>query len=1817
MSSSTQPGKWSRMWRGVGAVCGAALILGLMWALLLAPQRAVVAGLASLNPLSQAGVSPSRQIESPEANGLQIDMQGQDTVRAGQSLTFTILVTNTTGQNLPNVVITDSWYLLTYNGNFQVNNLSVVTYSYRPTATQPYIRWDLGTLANGASGSIVMTADVTVTLQPSTTKGNFGFPTLLANTAAIATSAPGVPGANNGVHPMVIGPVMYLEKTFAPAYQRPGRLVTFTLKLTNRPLSERADSISSTNTIITEIIPAKTTLWSVLPGSGVTYDYLDSTRMLTYYLANPVQPGQNVYVTFTVRLSPTLKNAGDVASVRNNSLGFGFRSTEVTIPRPGDADVQLTGNEIIEKSAQVGPPPPTAGNPPRTFPNRMITYTIAVYNPFTETLSGMRLTDTLPQYPAGGPYFIYSETLPVVPFITMPTVISTSGRLVAWDLPDIGAWGVYSFALRVWVPANFDTNGLSGRTVDNSIYAIRLPDPPVIYDNLIPTEAKVTVLPQIVPIKTISPGSIYSGFPETYTLVLTNTGNTTITNIIVTDTLPSSLWRFEEMISGPSPVFTTPQVVWQGLTIPAYSSVILSFRVTAIGVPSVNYCNTVGGFSPDTFIPTVLNLACMQFLNPFTLNKTAITPNGFVVLGGGFSYRITIGNVSFQDFAVSQIWDSLPLNFEVLSGGGLYIQDYDPPATIWAGGNLETQFDVIARSVPPNVCNTLPTNIFQTSDHVRFFTTDRPGNYWYNPGNLAPVMVYPHIGLANSSELPGAAPGELVTYTIVLTNYTTNAYTNLILTDTLPAVNVSAFEFARMAPGSTVPAPQVNGRELTWPNLSLAPNGSLRFTFVTTATQLPGDNLENDIAVEDLSNPITCIPWLGTGVNARAGAKVNVRLRKMEYNKTVNPISVGPLGLVQYNVTVYNKGPYTVTNIVVTDVLPTTIAEPYWQFNSNGTLPPGVTQLSSNPPAWSIAQINTDGNVAFSFKARASIFPGSGYKNYMNGLASNWIFTQVTNYLGAPVTIVPGAALDKIVSSKTANAGDRVVYTITLYNQSGLALSGMRITDTLPTGFAYDGMVSPSAPVPDTTTPLVWRSRLPTSLANNARLELAFYARISSTLRSGVYYNKVSASALNISIPNTDDTAPVQVYGAPSVAVTKIADRPSVFYNDTLIYTITLVNEGMDPIHVRVTDTLPTGFNFVAPLGTTPPPDQAQPLVWYDISLGSAETRDMGFVVLATSNAPTGTVYNQVNVSGAGYTFPGTGPTAPVLVKAQPAYDLRVSKDGTPKFVQDGDLITYTIAYANDTDDNITVSNAVLTDTLPSADVSVRVGDSSPCWAEWVPGIWLCNVGDLTPNQTGVVTLVLQLNTTPLENYLLNEVAIGGDAPTNSADDNPANNAASSLIYAGVFPEVVIDKVVTPTLAFTDDPITYTMVLTNNSNVTLTLRITDAMPIGFVFGNTLGTTPAPASTAPLVWSNLVLLPGQSMALTWRAVVGASTPPGFYYNVVDLDTDGLALPGYTDLARIETDLRRYYALQISKSDGQTKGTPGTTLNYTIRYTNTSTNVTLTQVMLTDLFSPTSALTFISPGWTQAATGIYTQTRSDLPPGSSAAIIVQMQLAPTLPPDLLSISNTVVITAIPAVRATELITGNHTATDIDIVGGPDLAVTDLKVTPARVRNGGLITAVVTVVNQGFVATQGPDGKGWFGVDLYVKPQGGIVPSGPGDRYYSLCPPSAANGNYCLGQERWSLYKAVKAYDGVGLNADETIVLTYTYAVPDAILPNRGPLWIYAQADLYWGQPGATQYGTPDHGRILEGDEANNISGPVVIYLNPSVYLPLVRK
>jgi hypothetical protein len=81
-------------------------------------------------------------------------------------------------------------------------------------------------------------------------------------------------------------------------------------------------------------------------------------------------------------------------------------------------------------------------------------------------------------------------------------------------------------------------------------------------------------------------------------------------------------------------------------------------------------------------------------------------------------------------------------------------------------------------------------------------------------------------------------------------------------------------------------------------------------------------------------------------------------------------------------------------------------------------------------------------------------------------------------------------------------------------------------------------------------------------------------------------------------------------------------------------------------------------------------------------------------------------------------------------------------------------------------------------------------------------------------------------------------------------------------------------------------------------------------------------------------------------------------------------------------------------------------------------------------------------------------------------------------------------------------------NQSGERITVVNGPDVMLQRIQ-TPAQGILKKNLNVAVVLSNNGFAPTKGPDNKGWFGVDLYVKPYGAPPPSGPSDRYLGACP------------------------------------------------------------------------------------------------------------
>jgi hypothetical protein len=294
-----------------------------------------------------------------------------------------------------------------------------------------------------------------------------------------------------------------------------------------------------------------------------------------------------------------------------------------------------------------------------------------------------------------------------------------------------------------------------------------------------------------------------------------------------------------------------------------------------------------------------------------------------------------------------------------------------------------------------------------------------------------------------------------------------------------------------------------------------------------------------------------------------------------------------------------------------------------------------------------------------------------------------------------------------------------------------------------------------------------------------------------------------------------------------------------------------------------------------------------------------------------------------------------------------------------------------------------------------------------------------------------------------------------------------------------------------------------------------------------------------------------------------------------------------------------------------------------LIYTYRLTNTTQMpITLTGIVAYAYLKPglpsltlTQVLNCLAPcaGWNYIeldpeGNQIYSTTLPALGPNQSTSMMLVAQISSTLPLDVLAVGNYSDAGNEQAGEGVETNGLNQFDEEITVVNGPDIAVQRLQAPAQSIIKKNLNVAVV-LANTGFAPTKGPDNKGWFGIDLYVKPYGAPPPSGPQDRHLGACPTAS---NPCPGELRYpSQYQAFGYPDG-SLSVGQALTVTFplTIAAP-------GRYWLYAQADTYWNDPDPI-YGVPAHGRVIEGSETNNIFGPIEIVIDfPKVFLPVVRR
>lgn len=557
---------------------------------------------------------------------------------------------------------------------------------------------------------------------------------------------------------------------------------------------------------------------------------------------------------------------------------------------------------------------------------------------------------------------------------------------------------------------------------------------------------------------------------------------------------------------------------------------------------------------------------------------------------------------------------------------------------------------------------------------------------------------------------------------------------------------------------------------------------------------------------------------------------------------------------------------------------------------------------------------------------------------------------------------VPATTDDDIV------AGETVTYLIAVSNNGPADAVGVQVVDTLTDGL--------EAPVSHTAVSGTWTAGPTTAttfefaLTGNLVAGASASLRVTATVESGLtdvdpVVNTARVTATNDPDGDEDDDTggPVRV---ADLTIAKSHDTTATpVAGGTLDYTIVVTNLG--PSYstgpIVITDTLPTGFSYVADSALVDgvavnPTVSGQTLTWTvgdgTTSLANGDTITITLTTAIASTAAAGAYLNTATVSGPeDENHTNNTDTDEVTITTEAVVSI-LKVAGTGPYVA-GDTVTYTL----------TVTNAG-----PSVARNVTVVDT-PETGLTITGMsgstgWLCDpdtaacafTGDL-PVGTSTITVTATIDSSvPDGTELDNEATVrwtDSDGPHEDDDDEPIDVTAIADLS-------IVKSLATGSALNAGETGRYRLLVSNHADASdaVTVTVTDALPAGLSYAGNL-TSQANA------WSYVGVNGDGDLefALAGNLVAGASTWLEFDV-AVDADVTGNVTNVATAHSPVDPD---------EPSDDETT-TVGTTTNLSIVKKRTSTG----DARIGDT---TSFLVTVTNDGPAVATGV--QVTDELQPG----------------------------------------------------------------------------------------------------------------------------------------------------------------------------------------------------------------------------------------
>ncbi len=1117
-------------------------------------------------------------VPPPEAN-LSVAKSGPAMANAGETITYTLDLSNTGDLTAQSTVITD----------ILPAEVTFVTYTTAlpVTFTQPSAQtlvWELGDVANGTSG--------TITLQGTISAGASGG-TVFTNTVAASTTTTETQLANNAASAATLIPAPDLVVLKAgPASATAGETITYTISLSNM------GTAVAPQTLVTDTLPAEVTFVSYT--TALPVNFTQPTADTLVWELGDVAAGAGGTIEVQASISPTL-SAGtqftntviaSTAAVESNTANNSAQIT--TLIGAPDLTVVKTGSA----SVNVGDP---------------IAFTLTYRNVGNLDAADVVLVD---QLPAAMTYVTDSLGTGV-----------QSGNTITWTIGNLPTGASGSVVLTATAEAVGDWPNvavISGGPVDSNL----------LNNTAIFTATVLGVDPFVLK---SGPVRIFGGDVVSYTITYGNHGNLPV-EVTITDTLPISFTTANIAYddSGLTPIDDTNTRAWT-TTIAADTEMTFTLALTvptAIAnntriTNTVEVATTAAGDNPIDNVAqaaaTVYQFTSIhdiQYVDDPDISDTSaysgtwVTVQGVVIANpgsflsaGGLPYRYYIEDPAGGPWSGLYIYRGTANPPGVSEGD--FVRLYGLLTEFVQGGSQQTELDLSRAGAFQQIVSTgnpLPAPAVLTTDQlINAGTAEQWESVLIEFQNAR--VTNPNIGNGewNFDDGSGATVGDdnakaggntVFTYVPQLNDYygfirgigwqsfgtyklepRYNADVNL---DYLVTFIYHDLEDVVLV-GEDV---QLRGGFTNWQTnpITLTPDAgytvfSATVTLPTTATQ------GYKYYAVSVGDPLA---WDLLNTNDRSFAPTQGVTVKDDYRNVV--VGWGNL-----------NGPASQT-INLGDP---TAAIDGQLFVPNVTNPAGPGRglraevgygTAANPASWSWFATTYITNTGNNDVYAGSFTPTAGgvysYATRYNGNwgvgnpNSAWVYADLDgipfslDQAGVLTVTEPRLALDKTVvtTHNPAELGEVVTYTMTLSNSGDGTATGIVLTDALPTEVTFGGFVQQNGATFGSGT-VSWTGALNAS----AQTQIVFTATVgvNTSFLGRVVTNTVSMTAANAA--GQAASAAFNIVNPPQLDIAKAVEtaKAEVGLGEVVTYTLTLSNSGSGPATgVMITDVLPTAVTF-------------------------------------------------------------------------------------------------------------------------------------------------------------------------------------------------------------------------------------------------------------------------------------------------------------------------------------------------------------------------------------------------------------------------------------------------------------------------------------------------------------------------------------------------------------------------------------------------------------------------------------------------------------